>query len=31
MDNFLLKKPDEQTNYKFQQKKTNSGLILEKK
>ena len=31
MDNFLLKKPNEQTNYKFQQKKTNSGLILEKK
>ena len=24
MDNFLLKKPNEQTNYKFEQKKTNS-------
>ena len=31
MDNFPLKKPNEQTNYKFEQKKTNSGPILAKK
>ena len=31
MDNFLLKKPNKQTNYKFEQKKTNSRPILEKK
>ena len=30
MKNFLLKKTNEQTNYKFEQKKTNSGLIVEK-
>ena len=31
MDNFPLKKPNEQTNYKFEQKKTNSGPVLAKK
>ena len=31
MDNFLLKRPNEQTNYKFEQEKTNSRLILGKK
>ena len=30
MDNFLLKKPNEQTNYKREQKKTHSRPILEK-
>ena len=30
MKNFLLKKTNEQTNYKFEQKKTNSGSILGK-
>ena len=30
MDNFLLEKPNEQTNYKFEQKKTNSRPVLEK-
>ena len=30
MDNFLFKKPIEQTNYKFEQKKTNSKPILKK-
>ena len=29
MDNFVLKRPNEQTNYKFKQKNTNSRLILE--
>ena len=28
--NFLVKKPNEETNYKFEQKKTNSRSILEK-
>ena len=31
MDNFLLKNPNEQTNTKFEQKKTNSRPILEEK
>ena len=30
MDNVLLKNPNEQANYKFEQKKTNSRPILEK-
>ena len=30
MDNFLFKRPIEQTNYKFEQKKTNSMPILKK-
>ena len=29
MDNFVLKRPNEQTNYKFKQKNTNSRPILE--
>ena len=31
MDDFLLKKPNEQTNYKFEQNKTNSRPIMVKK
>ena len=30
MDNFLSKKPNEQINYKFKQKNTNSRPILKK-
>ena len=31
INNFLLKKPNEQINYKFEQKKTNSRPVLQKK